>query len=314
MEEKNFKLSFFGNGMELFKIQIVNFILNVITLGLFYPWAKARKLQYIYSNTAFENHPFSFTGNGKEMFKGFIRALLFFVAAYGIFLFLVYLRMEVWAILFFYAFLFLIIPLAIHGSYRYRKAKTVWKGIRLGYVGDRTELMKLFLKGIFLTIITFGIYGAWFSMNLRKYVVENIRIGDANFIYRGNGGDFFLLNLKGYFLTIITLGIYLFWWQKDLFEYYINNLELNREDKRVFLKSKATGGGFFSLLVGNLLIIIFTLGLAFPLTVVRTLKFGADNIMLYGDFDFDSLQQTQNDYSNATGDDMTDILDFGFVI
>ena len=123
MEEKNFQLSFLGNGMELFKIQIINFILNVVTLGLFYPWAKARKLQYIYSNTTFEEHPFAFTGTGKEMFKGFIKAILFFIAAYAIFLFLVYLQMPVWAILFLYLFLFLIIPLAIHGSYKYRMAK-----------------------------------------------------------------------------------------------------------------------------------------------------------------------------------------------
>ncbi|HEX3025119.1 MAG TPA: DUF898 family protein, partial [Chitinophagaceae bacterium] len=62
MEEKKFRLAFLGNGKDLFKIQIVNFILNVITLGIFYPWAKARKLQYIYNNTAFEDHPFAFTG------------------------------------------------------------------------------------------------------------------------------------------------------------------------------------------------------------------------------------------------------------
>lgn len=314
MEEKKFRLAFLGNGKDLFKIQIVNFILNVITLGIFYPWAKARKLQYIYNNTAFEDHPFAFTGTGKEMFKGFIKAILFIVAAYAIFLYLVYLQMPGWAILFLYLFLLLIIPLAIHGSYKYRMAKTVWKGIRFGYAGDRTELMKLFLKWIFFTVITFGIYGAWLAINLRKYVVENIRVGDANFVYRGNGGDFFILNLKGYFLTIITFGIYVFWWQKDLFDYFVNNLELNRNDKRAFFKSKATGGDFFFLLAGNLLIIIFTLGLGFPWTIVRTLQFGAGNIVIDGNFSFDELQQVQADYSNATGEDMADIFDFGFVI
>ncbi len=314
MEEKNFRLSFLGNGTELFKIQIVNFILNVITIGLYYPWAKARKLQYIYSNTTFEDHPFAFTGTGNEMFRGFIKAILFFIAAYAIFFFLVYMQMPGWGILFLYLFLFLIIPLAVHGSYKYRMAKTVWKGIRFGYLGNRTELIKLFLQWIFFTIITFGIYGAWLSMNLRKYVVENIRMGDANFVYRGNGSDFFILNLKGYFLTIITLGIYIFWWQKELFEYFVNNLELNRENKRVFFKSKATGGDIFILLAGNLLIILFTLGLGFPWTIIRTLKFGADNIQMYGGVEFDELQQAQADYSNATGDDMADILDFGFVI
>ena len=91
-------------------------------------------------------------------------------------------------------------------------------------------------------------------------------------------------------------------------------LILNKEDKVVILKSKATAGSFFSLLVGNLLIIIFTLGLGFPWTIIRTLEFGPENIIVYGDVNFDTLQQSQTDYSNATGYDIADILDFGFII
>jgi uncharacterized membrane protein YjgN (DUF898 family) len=314
MEQKNFRLSFVGNGMDLFKIQIVNFILNVITLGLYYPWAKATKLQYIYSNTVFEDHPFAFTGTGKEMFKGFIKAILFIVLAYAAFFSLVYVQMLNLAILLLYAFLFLMIPLIIHGSYKYRMAKTVWKGIRFGYTGNRAELFKLYLKWVFLTIVTFGIYGAWLSMNLRKYVVERIRVGDANFIYKGTGDDYFILNLKGYFLTLITLGIYMFWWQKELFEYFVNNLELNRQGKRIYFRSSATGGGFFSLLIVNFLIIVFTLGLGFSWTVVRTLKYVTENIQMQGDLLLEELEQAQGDYTNATGEDLADIFDFGFVI
>ena len=314
MEQRNFRLGFLGNGMDLFKIQIVNFILNVLTLGLFYPWAKARKLQYIYSNTTFEEHPFAFTGTGKEMFKGFIKAILFLVVAYAVFFWLFYSGMQQFAVLFFYLFLILMIPLIIHGSYKYRMAKTVWKGIRFGYVGDRMELFKNYLKWIFFTIITFGIYGAWLSMNLRKYVVERIRLGNAGFIYKGTGDGYFILNLKGYFLTIITLGIYMFWWQKDLFNYFVNNLELNHEGKKVDFKSVATGGKFFKLVMINFLIVLFTLGLAFPWTVVRTLKFMSENIEMQGDFSFEELIQSQNDYSNATGEDLADIFDFGFAI
>ena len=120
--------------------------------------------------------------------------------------------------------------------------------------------------------------------------------------------------MKGYFLTLITLGIYIFWWQKDLFAYFINNLELKRNDQCIFFKSKATGKGFFLLLAGNLLIILFTLGLAYPWAVVRTLQYGAANIEMSGDFSVDELTQSQADYSNATGDDLGDILDLGFVI
>jgi hypothetical protein len=41
-------------------------------------------------------------------------------------------------------------------------------------------------------------------MNLRSYVLSNIRFGDAEMNYDGDGG--FLMNIKGYFFNVITLG------------------------------------------------------------------------------------------------------------
>ena len=129
-----YNLSFIGKGIDLFKIQIVNSILTTITLGLYYPWAKAAKLQYLYSQVIFEDHPLSFTGTGKEMFKGFIKVVGFFVAFGLLFLFLNDGAKQI-ALLLFYLLFLAIIPIAIHGSYKYRMAKTVWRGIRFGYTG-----------------------------------------------------------------------------------------------------------------------------------------------------------------------------------
>jgi uncharacterized membrane protein YjgN (DUF898 family) len=75
----------------------------------------------------------------------------------------------------FYAGIFTILPLAIHGSYRYRMSRISWRGIRFGYRGDRNELIQNFCKWIFFTIITIGIYGPWMAINLRKYLLGNVR-------------------------------------------------------------------------------------------------------------------------------------------
>lgn len=314
MEPVNYSISFQGKGSELFKIQIVNLILCIVTLGLYYPWAKAKTLQYVYGQTHFENHPFAFTGTGKQMFKGFIRAFILLLLIYVIFILLVLTGMPGLGALFFLIAFLLIFPIAMHGSYRYRFAKTVWNEIRFGYTGNRGELIRLFIKGVLLTIITFGIYGSWFTIKLRNYMLSNVRMGNASFVYQGDGGDYFLLNLKGYLLTIVTLGIYSFWWQKDLFNYYVNNLRLQQDDKAVFLHSKATGGGFAGLMIVNFLIIIFTLGLGFPWVAARTLRFVFNNVIIEGNIDFEQLQQEQPDYSDATGEDLAGFLDFGFVI
>ncbi|MCS5553653.1 MAG: YjgN family protein, partial [SAR324 cluster bacterium] len=44
--EGSWQLKFEGKGSELFGIFIDNFFLNLLTLGIYYPWAKAKQLRY----------------------------------------------------------------------------------------------------------------------------------------------------------------------------------------------------------------------------------------------------------------------------
>lgn len=309
-----YAISFKGQGSEYFGIAIVNLLLTILTLGLYYPWAKARQLQYLYGTTEFHESRFEFHGTGAEMFKGFIKAIFIFTLIYALTFLFIYMRMPIIGVLVMYLGIFSIIPLAIHGSYKYRMSRTSWRGIRFGYRGDRNELYSLCIKGFLLSIVTIGIYGAWFSMNLRNYILGKIKFGNAKFSYNGDGSTFFWMNFKGYLLTILTLGIYLFWWQKDLFNYYINNLKLTHDDKNIEFKSTADGGDFFGLIAINLLILIFTLGIGFPWIIIRSMRFIFSKIQVTGDIDFNSLIQSEENYTDATGDDMSDMLDLGFVV
>ncbi|MCC7030968.1 MAG: DUF898 domain-containing protein [Chitinophagaceae bacterium] len=314
MEQRNYSLKSIAEGAELFKIWIVNLLLQIVTLGFYYPWGKANQLQYLYGHTVFENDPFQFHGTGKEMFVGFIKAILCIVVIVGIFTMLTFMGFQVLAFLVYILSLTAIIPLVIHGSYRYRMSRTSWRGIRFGYRGDKKELYGIFIKGLLLTLVTFGIYGSWFVISIRNYVLSHIRIGNGKFRYSGDGTDFFVLNLVGYLLTLVTLGIYGFWWQKNLFEYYVNHLTIENGEERIYFKSNATGGGFFSLLVVNLLMVIFTFGLATPWVIVRTLRIVFDNIELQGDLDLNKLVQTEDNFTDATADDMADFFDFDLAI
>lgn len=312
--EKNYKLDFYGTGGEFFGIIIVNWLLTVLTLGFYYPWAKAKQLSFLYGATSLNNDRFSFHGTGKEMFIGFIKAIVIFVLIYGLFSLFLYLQMPVIGVLVLYAGILAIVPLAIHGSYRYRMSRTSWRGIRFGYRGDRSEFVVSFYKWVLYTVITLGIYGAWFSINVRRYVLSNIKMGDVSFKYEADGGDYFWLNFKSYFLSIITLGIYSFWWYSDLLAFYVNNLSLEKGEERITFKSTATGGDFFGLLLVNLLIIVFTLGLGYAWVVTRTMKFIADHIEMEGNIDLDTINQTEDDYNDATGEDIGDFLNLDFAV
>ena len=68
-------LSFEGNGLEYFKIWIVNILLTIVTLGLYYPWAKVRNNRYFYANTKLEGRNFDYHATGKQLFKGYLIAM-----------------------------------------------------------------------------------------------------------------------------------------------------------------------------------------------------------------------------------------------
>ncbi len=312
-QAQDYKFEFFGSGSEFFGIMIVNWLLCILTLGFYYPWARAKTLRYVWGQTALNDSRFHFSGTGMEIFKGFIKFMLLLLGLFILFILLMMWVNEALAVFVFYLAVLAIIPFAIHGGLKYMLSRTSYKGIRFGYRGDRSVLMGKYFKDLFLTIITFGIYGSWFAMNMRRYTHSNFRYGDVEFENSSSGLDFFILNLKGYLLTIVTLGIYSFWWQKNIFNYYVDNISLRRGDETLQCRSTATGGGFFFLLFTNLLILIFTLGLGFAWTQMRTYRFIWNNVKMEGDLNLDAVEQTEEEYNSAFGEDALDFLDINLI-
>ncbi|WP_079851668.1 DUF898 family protein, partial [Acinetobacter baumannii] len=71
---------FHGNASEYFGIWIVNILLTIITLSLYAPWAKVRRLRYFYGNTEFFERRFDFTGIPTKILIGRLIALGIYVA------------------------------------------------------------------------------------------------------------------------------------------------------------------------------------------------------------------------------------------
>jgi len=72
-------LRFTGSGSEYFKIWIVNVLLTILTLGLYYPWAKVRNRRYFYANSTLSDRNFEYHATGKQLFLGFLIAMVFFI-------------------------------------------------------------------------------------------------------------------------------------------------------------------------------------------------------------------------------------------
>jgi uncharacterized membrane protein YjgN (DUF898 family) len=148
---------------------------------------------------------------------------------------------------------------------------------------------------------------------MRKYVLGNCRFGNLTFGYDGSGTELFIINLKGYFFTIVTLGIYYFWYKKEYLNYFANYTYIEQNGKRFHLKGNIKGRSFFALTITNFFLLVFTFGIAIPWVIVRTTMFMINNIELPSQVDFNVIEQTEDEFLDATGEDVLDWLDLGLV-
>ena len=318
MENTTWKksLKFNGNHSELVGLRILNNILKTITLGFYYPWAKVKELKYMYNETEYMNTRFVFHGTGKEVFKGFIKAILMFGGLYAFLTFCMSTHNTTLfyvGIIVFYVGFIALIPLAIHGSLRYRLSRTSWRGIHFGYRGNLKELYRIYVKNIFLTIITVCIYSSWMRVDVNKYTRGNIRFGSIQFSFVGKGVELFLINLKGIIFSILTLGIYSFWFYKNRLMFEVNNTKIIQDGKEINLRSTLSAGDIFKLLVVNYFIILFTFGIGTGIAINRVARVLFQNIEFENDIDADSILQTEEEYRDASGDDLAGILDISLI-
>lgn len=310
----SFRPQFHGDGFQFFGIVLVNIVFTFFSLGLYYPWARAKTLQYLYGETEFAGSRFTFHGTGKEMFKGFIKAIAIIVALVMIGNLGAFTGSQTLAIIggLVYAIgIMLLIPIAIHGGLRYRMSRTSWRGIHFGYRGKLAELFNICLKGFLLSIVTLGIYSSWFVVDLRKYIQRHLRMGNCELEFTGSGGELFWINFKGIVLSILTLGIYSFWYVKNLNNFYVNHTALYQEGRRCTFHSSLTAGDVFVIGITNYFLVLFTLGLGLPWAMLRQMRMVINNIEMQGAFVPETVVQTEEDYADATGEDLLDMLDLG---
>ncbi len=145
---RHLPIEFTGSGSEYFRIWIVNLLLLVVTLGLYWPWAKVRRLRYFWGNTLVDGDPLGFHGNPRQMFKGWMLVgVLFglynwasnFSAVAGVVAFLV--LAGLW-------------PALWRSSMMFRMANTSWRGLRFRFTGSLQDAYAVFLP-LLLSVLPF---------------------------------------------------------------------------------------------------------------------------------------------------------------
>lgn len=211
------RITFTGTGSEYFRIWIVNLLLILVTAGIYFPWAKARRLRYFMGNTVVDGQPLGFHGDPRKMFKGYaLVGMLFalysmageFSSAAGLIALL--LVAGLW-------------PALFKSSMQFRLANTSWRGLRFRFHGDLAgayrAMLPLFLPGIvlvgglgflddgaqppvwfgILSLVVMGvtlIIAPWLLWNLKQYQHNHYGLGQLQTRFRATVGSFYRLAFK----------------------------------------------------------------------------------------------------------------------
>lgn len=128
------RLQFDGTGADYFRLWIVQTFLNVLTLGLYSPWAKVRKARWFAQHTSLLGDRFDYHGRPLPILAGRLLALLLLgLWTQGF-------QIAPWFGVGVFGLLCVIGPLLFASAQRFRLANSSWRGLRFGFQAPRRNL------------------------------------------------------------------------------------------------------------------------------------------------------------------------------
>jgi len=275
-----------------------NFFLSILTLGIYIPWAIVDIRKFSMEHIEIFEEKFSYTGKAKDIVKGFLITVLFLIVwslLLGIALKHFGMTMNEngkpqisptypFVVIPFYIVLIFYFIIAIFFGLEYDAKHTHYRDNTFSFLFNKGAVILKIVSGIILTVITFGIYSPWFAVSLRKYVFGNLSYGEnITFGYVGKGLSLFFIHLTSTLFTILTFGIYAYRYQANLINFHNKNLRLYKDGEEVPFSSNIKGIDVFAMQFVNSLILIFTLGLGFPIIIYRNQKFLINSLNIHSD-------------------------------
>ena len=219
-------IEFTGSGSEYFRIWIVNLLLLLVTLGIYYPWAKVRRLRYFYGNTVVGGEPMAFHANPLKLLKGYLLVGLLFVL-YSI-------AGQFSATAGFVAFLIVaaLWPALLKSSMQFRMANTSWRGLRFAFRGSLADayraVLPLFIPSLVILgaltqvadpekpplwyVKTVGVVGLaslavlpWLLWNLKQYQHNHYALASLQTTFKATLGSFYKLFFKVLGVMVLPL-------------------------------------------------------------------------------------------------------------
>ena len=185
-ENRNFprivKLQYRINLKAAYKIHFLNYFLNIITFGVYSPWANVKLRKHIYENIFLDGKNITYEGRGISLFVTRLVLLILIIAGYGVYdqMFSKELQENLLIGAIPYAITALISPILLIESKRYNAKKSKYQNVNFNF--DRGYFFAYFY---FISIFSgIGIlYLPWLVRAYHEFKAKNHSWGNLYFTY-----------------------------------------------------------------------------------------------------------------------------------
>ncbi len=148
---RGIRCSFVGSAWQYVKLYLTGATLNVITLGVYYPFFDARRQTFLVSHSCVGNQSFRFDGKGTGLAKDFCLAVLLTPVALGLNWFWYSAKRQ-----------------------RYYWERTSLAEGRFTFTGTGGEVCRLKVGNFFLLVFTLGFAWPWTSTRNARFVLDHL--------------------------------------------------------------------------------------------------------------------------------------------
>lgn len=340
MVDDPLRFQFTGTGGDYFRIWIVNLLLTVLTLGVYSAWAKVRREQYFHRNTVLDGSGFDYHGNPTAILKGRAIAWTLFVLMglsqkFNPTLYIVLVLCSI-----------PILPWLLMRSLKFRAANTSYRGLRFHHRGTYGGSFVAFvLQGI--PVLAGGLWLPMWMRAIRRFQLDNLSFGATKFECNPSAGGFFGAYFIAGLLALVPIALMagvlipLFSAQRGapapevaamigflpmalmlvlalIVRPYIQarlaNLTWNATSVGGSrFVSTQTYPSYLTLVVGNFVLVVLTLGLYWPWAKVREAAYRLDRLALDASSLDDFTGRIEAEKS-AVGEEIADAFDLDFAL
>lgn len=325
-ESGQLPVQFHGQGGEYFKIWIVNVFLTILTLGIYSAWAKVRNHRYFYSSTQIGQGSFEYTADPLAILKGRIIAVIFLLLFNyaGTTLPFGGLLYGLLVVVFIVA-----LPWLICRSMAFRNRNTKYRNVRFGFDGNYFDALKAFVLWPLAGALSFGLLMPYAIFSQKTFLIAGSRYGTSHFVPEFGWKDIYGVAIRAFLLMIAAavifglssllgplafigllagLALYLL-----AFAYFTANI-----GNVVYNGSGLLNHGFVSTLNAkelaviyftNWLMIVLTLGLAYPWAKVRLARYRADHLSVMVDGSLNAFIAAEEEQVNSLGEELGEAFD-----